>query len=143
MTRLVPDRLRRRWSDRKIAAKKFSCSTFMMYLGLEGTFPELAHHTIFLAEDYRRNLAEIEAGEAPAEPSVYVQNACVTDPALAPPGHSTLYVLVPVTHQHANVDWRIKKGRYRQLALRQLSKLGVRDVERRIRVERIVTPADW
>ena len=45
----------------------------MMYLGIEGTLPELGHHTIYLAEDYRRNLAEIEAGLAPAEPSFYVQ----------------------------------------------------------------------
>src|SRR4051812_49685866 len=51
-----------------------------------------SHHTVFLAKDYRRNLAEIEAGQAPDAPSFYVQNACVTDPALAPPGHSTLYV---------------------------------------------------
>ena len=36
MTRLVPDHLRRRWTDRKIAKKKFSCSTFMLYLGVEG-----------------------------------------------------------------------------------------------------------
>ncbi len=36
MTRLVPDQLRRRWTDRKIAGKKFSCSTFMLYLGIEG-----------------------------------------------------------------------------------------------------------
>ena len=36
MTRLVPDRLRRRWTDRKIAKKRFSCSTFMLYLGIEG-----------------------------------------------------------------------------------------------------------
>ncbi len=33
MTRLVPDHLRRRWTDRKIARKRFSCSTFMIYLG--------------------------------------------------------------------------------------------------------------
>ena len=62
--RLIPDRLRRRWADRKLARKRFSCSTFMLYLGLEGELPELAHHTIYLAADYRRNLAEIEAGEA-------------------------------------------------------------------------------
>ncbi len=30
MTRLVPDRLRRRWTDRKIARKRLSCSTFMI-----------------------------------------------------------------------------------------------------------------
>ena len=59
MKRLVPDRLRRRWTDRKIARKKFSCSTFMMYLGVEGTF-DLPHHTIHIAADYARNLDEIE-----------------------------------------------------------------------------------
>ncbi|HEX5795269.1 MAG TPA: phytoene desaturase family protein, partial [Geminicoccaceae bacterium] len=30
MTRLVPDRLRRRWTDARIARKRFSCSTFML-----------------------------------------------------------------------------------------------------------------
>jgi phytoene desaturase len=34
-----------------------------------------------------------------------VQNACVTDPSLAPKGMSTLYVLVPVTHESGNVNW--------------------------------------
>jgi phytoene desaturase len=96
MTKLVPDAARRRWTNKRIARKKFSCSTFMLYLGLEGTQDDLAHHTIYLTEDYRRNVADIEAGRAPAEPSFYVQNACVTDPGLAPAGHSTLYVLVPV-----------------------------------------------
>jgi len=144
MTRLVPDRLRRRWSDRKIARKKFSCSTFMMYLGIEGTLPELAHHTIFLAEDYRRNLHEIEAGQAPGAPSFYVQNACVTDPALAPPGHSTLYVLVPVGHRVGEgVDWPREQARYRALALQRLERIGLRGIEGRIRFEKVVTPQGW
>ena len=60
MTRLVPDHLRRRWTDRKIASKKFSCSTFMLYLGIEGRYDDLAHHTIYLAKDYLENLADIE-----------------------------------------------------------------------------------
>jgi len=32
MTTLVPNRLRRRWTDASIARKRFSCSTFMLYL---------------------------------------------------------------------------------------------------------------
>ena len=144
MTTLVPDRVRRRWSDRKIASKKFSCSTFMMYLGIEGTLPDLSHHTIYLAEDYRRNIAEIEAGLAPAEPSFYVQNACVTDPALAPPGHSTLYVLVPVGHRIGEgVDWAAETARYRALTLERLKKIGIPDIESRIRFEKILTPQGW
>lgn len=145
MQRLVPDRLRRRWTDAKIARKQFSCSTFMMYLGIEGRYDGLQHHTIYLSRDYLKNLDEIENAHtlACADPSFYVQNACVTDPSLAPEGMSTLYVLVPVTHQHANVDWAVEKDRFRALALRQLAKVGLHDVEGRIRFERVVTPADW
>ena len=144
MTKLVPDSIRRRWSDRKIATKKFSCSTFMMYLGIEGDVPGLSHHTIYLADDYRRNIAEIEAGEAPRRPSFYVQNACVTDPALAPPGHSTLYVLVPVGHRIGDgVDWAAETARYRALTLQRLERIGIPDIEKRIRFEKILTPQGW
>ena len=144
MTRLVPNKLRRRWSDEQIDRKRFSCSTFMMYLGLEGRNDDLAHHTVYLAEDYRRNLADIEDRHTlSTDPSFYVQNACATDPALAPPGHSTVYVLVPVTHQHSHVDWTRERPRFRELVLRQLRHIGLHDVERRIRFERVITPADW
>lgn len=144
MTRLVPDALRRRWTDAKIARKQFSCSTFMLYLGIKGRYDDVAHHTIHLARDYERNLAEIETEHVLSDdPSFYVQNACVTDPSLAPSGMSTLYVLVPVTHQHPNVDWGREQERFRNLALRQLAKIGIEDVERRIVFEKRVTPADW
>ena len=87
MSRLVPDRLRHRWTDRKIAQKKFSCSTFMMYLGVEGRF-DLPHHNIHIADDYARNLDEIENQHVlSGDPSFYVQNASVTDPTLAPRGN--------------------------------------------------------
>ena len=129
MTRLVPDHLRRRWSNRNIARKKFSCSTFMLYLGIEGRYDDLAHHTIYLARDYMANLADIESRHVlSADPSFYVQNACVTDPSLAPPGHSTLYVLLPVTHQHANINWTQDAPRFREQALAQLGKIGLHDV---------------
>jgi phytoene desaturase len=144
MSRLVPDHLRSRWTDRRIARKKFSCSTFMLYLGIEGTYEDVAHHNIYVAKDYERNLDEIETRHVlSGDPSFYVQNAGVTDPTLAPRGMSTLYVLVPVTHQHPNVDWRRERERYRALALSRLAQVGIEDVERRIRFERVVTPLDW
>ena len=145
MRTLVPDALRRRWTDRKIARKKFSCSTFMLYLGIEGEIPDLAHHTVFLSRDYRRNVAEIEAGHAPPEqPSFYVQNACVTDAGLAPPGHSTLYVLVPVGHNgETPYDWDTHAPRYRELVLDRLERIGIPDIRARIRFEKMLTPRGW
>lgn len=144
MSKLVPDRLRRRWSDRKIERAKYSCSTYMMYLGIEGREEDLAHHTIYLAEDYRQNLREIEYEHVlSSNPSIYVHNPCVTDPAMAPPGMSSLYVLVPVTHQHENVDWESEKDHFRSLVIRRLEEVGVENLEQRIRFEKTVTPADW
>jgi len=144
MTRLVPDRMRKRWTNKQISKKRFSCSAFMLYLGIEGKYEHLDHHNIFIAKDYRRNLDEIENRHVLSEdPSFYVQNASITDPTLAPKGMSTLYVLVPVTHQHPNVDWSKEQDRYRAVALKQLEKLGIKDIESKIRYEKMVTPAQW
>lgn len=144
MTKLVPDGLRARWPNRRIEKKKFSCSTFMMYLGIEGTIPGLAHHTIYLVKDYRSNIRSIEAGLAPSDPSFYVQNASVTDAGLAPRGHSTLYVLVPVGHRQENgMDWVRERARYRALVLDRLERIGVKNIEHRIRFEKVMTPEDW
>src|SRR6202453_3198860 len=144
MQRMVPDSIRRRWTDSRIEKKRFSCSTFMLYLGIEGRYDEVSHHTIYLAEDYRQNLRDIEElHQLSDDPSFYVQNACVTDSTLAPAGMSTLYVLLPVTHDAGNINWDAQQARFRSLALRQLEKIGIKDVERRIRFEKVVTPADW
>jgi phytoene desaturase len=144
MTRLVPDGLRRRWNDRRIASRRFSCSTFMLYLGIEGRYDDVAHHNIYLSENYRENLADIEHRHVLSrDPSMYVQNACVTDSTLAPPGMSTLYLLIPVTHRHPNVDWRREGPRYREVALDQMERIGIRGVRDRIRYEKMLTPDDW
>jgi phytoene desaturase len=144
MTRLVPDAIRRRWNDRKIASRRFSCSTFMLYLGIDGRYDDVAHHTIYLSEHYRDNLADIEhRHRLSRDPSMYVQNACVTDPTLAPEGMSTLYLLIPTTHRHPNVDWRREAAGYREVALDQLERLGISGVRGRIRYEKMITPDDW
>lgn len=144
MTRMVPDKLRKRWTDRKLEKKKYSCSTFMLYLGVEGEQPDVAHHTIYLSNDYQQNLRDIEVNHCLSDdPSVYVQNASVTDQTLAPEGHSTLYVLAPVSHMHDNIDWQKEAPAFRQKVLSQLEKIGIHDVESRIRSELMITPADW
>ncbi|MEQ8847945.1 phytoene desaturase family protein [Botrimarina sp.] len=147
MTELAPDHLRRRWKDKKLAKMKYSCSTFMMYLGLEGDLPGLAHHTVYLAPEYEKNLADIEHGRPLDEDcSVYVQAATQTDPSLAPAGCSTLYVLVPTANLGASegrIDWNEEPQRLRGVVMRQLERLGVERPEERIRVERTVTPLDW
>ncbi len=144
MRRMVPDTLRRKWTDKRIASKRFSCSTFMMYLGIEGAYKDVSHHTIYLSENYEQNLRDIEKDHVlSTDPSFYVQNACVTDKSLAPRGCSTLYVLAPVTHQTPNVDWRKQQASFRQTVVKQLARVGIEGLEKRVRFEKIITPQDW
>ena len=144
MTKLVPDHARKRWTNKKIAKKKFSCSTFMLYLGVDGLDQNVAHHNIYLSDIYRQNIDDIEKGHVLSkDPSVYVQNACVTDNTLAPAGQSSLYVLAPCTHQSPSVDWRSEAPRFRETVLNQLEHVGLSDIRKRIRFEKMITPLDW
>jgi phytoene desaturase len=144
METLVPARLRRRWSDQRLAKKKYSCSTFMLYLGMEGIDQHVPHHTIYISPDYEQNLREIEDGrQVPTEPSFYVQNPAVTDPSLAPDGKSGLYVLVPVGNLQGGIDWQRERARLREQTLDRLHLIGITDARMRIRTEHCITPQDW
>jgi len=141
---LVPERHRPRWRDAKIQKARLSCSTFMLYLGIEGNMPDsLGHHTILLAEGYEKNIREITEGTLPMQPSLYVQHAGYTDGGMAPPGHTALYVLVPVPNLKAGIDWAALRETYRALILERLKLLGLGDIESRIRYERIIDPTQW
>jgi phytoene desaturase len=140
---LIPEAHRRRWRDRKLAGARLSCSTFMLYLGIEGEVKGLPHHTILLARAYERNIREVQAGILPLEPSLYVQHAGATDLGMAPKGHTSLYVLVPVPNLRAGIDWQQVAPLYRSIVLERLAHLGLDGLEGRIRYERMLTPEDW
>lgn len=144
ISRHIPNAKRSRWSDEKLEQKQYSCSTFMLYLGIEGQYEDLPHHNIHIARDYERNLHEIEVEKILSDdPSFYVQNPSVTDPTLAPEGHSGLYVLVPVPHESSKVDWGTRGDAFREKTLDQLSAIGLDDIRQRIRVEHRITPDNW
>jgi phytoene desaturase len=144
LPRLVPNELRKRWNDRKIEQQEFSCSTFMMYLGIEGRYDHVPHHSIVLADDFEGNIDDIQTRKVlPSDPSYYAQNASITDDTLAPEGHSTIYVLVPVPHRTPNIDWRKEAAAFREKTLDRLSLLGINDIRDRIRYEKVITPDDW
>jgi phytoene desaturase len=144
MTELVPNEHRSRWSDESLAKRPYSCSTFMLYLGL-GKKYDIPHHNIIFARDYRKNVEEIFGkGALPQDPSIYIQNASITDPTLAPEGKSTLYVLVPVPNLDTPIDWEKEKSAYRDLVIRTIAeKTELSDIADHIEAERIMTPADW
>ena len=144
MTNLVEPGLLKKYTPEKLEKKQYSCSTFMLYLGVNKRF-DLPHHTIWFAKDYRKNVEEITKTKLMSEdPSIYIQNAVVTDETVAPKGKSTLYILVPVPNNMSGIDWSEKAGPFRDMVLNMVAdKLGVKDIWEYIEEERMITPADW
>ena len=144
MSTLVPNEKRKRWSNKKLENKGYSCSTFMLYLGIDKQYDQ-PHHQIYASKKYEENLRDITNHKITWEdPSLYVQNACVTDSSLAPPGQSTLYVLVPVPNTDESIVWDDIKDEYSEIILDMMeSKLGFENVRDSIVSKTIVTPDDW
>lgn len=141
---IEPGKLRK-YTAARLSRMKVSCSTFMLYLGVNRRYDEIPHHSILFAEDYRKNITEVaESMQLSADPSVYVQNASVTDPTLAPEGKSTIYVLVPVPNTRSAIDWAKEGDAFRELVLDIVEKRGgYEGLRESIEFEKRITPADW
>ncbi len=143
-SRLLDEGASLRWSPSRLSRKAFSCSTFMLYLGLSKRY-EMPHHQILFARNYRTNVDEItKRGVLSEDPSIYVQNGVVTDPTLAPDGHSALYILAPVPNNSFGINWPAVKESFRERVLQKVKSLpGLGDLDRHIRCEQMFTPQDW
>ena len=131
--------------EESMRRKKFSCSTFMLYLGLDTIYPDEPHHHILFADDYKANVADIQSERHVSEDmSIYVRNSCITDPHVAPPGQSGLYILVPTINNRHQYDWENQKEGYADKILARIEqRTGMKDLRSRIIAKRIITPADW
>jgi phytoene desaturase len=145
MKNLVEPKDRRKYSDKKLSSMKYSCSTFMLYLGLDKKYENLNHHNIFFAKDYKYNVSEIVSNKViPDDPSFYVHNPSLIDDSLAPEGKSSVYVLVPIGNTSGGIDWTKNKDKFKEKMLDLLeTKAGLEHLREHIEEIRIITPDDW
>ncbi|MFH1732189.1 MAG: phytoene desaturase family protein [Planctomycetota bacterium] len=145
MGALVPPGVLRKYTPKKLDRWKLSCSTFMLYLGVDRVYDEHPHHNILFADDYRRNVEEITDDMVlSADPSLYVQNASVTDGSLAPAGKSTIYVLVPCPNTRSGIDWDGLADDYAEKVLGIIeTRGGFTGLRDHIEERKVITPATW
>ena len=131
----------------KLEKLKYTCSTIMFYWGVDREYPEIGHHNVFLAGDYKMSFDSIFKNHTlPDEPSFYVHAPARTDPASAPAGQDTLMVLVPVGHldESHGQDWEALVHRARETVFARLaSQTGAGDLREHIKFEIVYTPIDW
>ncbi|GAA1959105.1 phytoene desaturase family protein [Microbacterium deminutum] len=150
-TALLPPHLQT-YPERWWASRTPSPGALLLMLGVEGPLPQLAHHTLLFAEDWRANFDDI-FGRHPRVPqpaSLYVCRPSATDPRVAPAGHENLFVLVPVPADpllgRGGIDGdgspAIETAADRVIA-QLASWCAIPDLSERIVVRRTVAPGDF
>lgn len=130
----------------KLSQKRFSCSAISFFWGMDKAYPELAPHTLFLADDYRENFERIDRDSSlPTNPNLYIHAPARLDPSMAPPGGDTVTAIIPVGHlsEKSEKDWGALRDEARQHVFCRLRTLGITDFESHIKFEETYTPLSW
>lgn len=142
--RLIDPSYRRQYSDQRLDNMQYACSGFLLYLGVDRTYSHLRHQALFFSEDYRANLDAIFKDKTlPKDPSFHMNIPTVTDPSLAPPGHSLIYVLAPMPNLEARIDWDQTAPQVREHLLDNLEEIVDPEIRQHIVWERQYRPTDW
>lgn len=136
------------WWEKKVVSGP---GAVLVMLGVRGSLPQLAHHSLVFASDWSGQFRAIfGSGELEGPLSIYVCRPSATDPSVAPEGSENLFMLVPVP-----ADTKIGAGgaggagdpeveRIADEAVDQVAAwTGVEDLRQRITVRHTLGPADF
>lgn len=120
----------------------YSPSCVVWHLGVRGAPPApAAHHNIHFGRDWDAAFdALTRDGRLMPDPSRLVSIHSLSEPSLAPPGCSTLYVLEPVPNLDGEVPWRTERAAIRDRLGTFLADHGY---PTEIVTEHLVDPLDW
>jgi phytoene desaturase len=122
-----------------------SSSGFVLFLGVNRQYSQLAHHNIFFSHDYAAEFEQIfNLRQPPFDPTIYVCWTGLTDPTHAPAGKSNLFVLVNVPYLSEAFDWQAPEAAqaYRDLIVEHLEIFGLEGLSESIEEEEWLTPLD-
>ena len=128
----------------KLSQAHYSMGLFVMYFGTTRTYPDVAHHTIWMGERYRELLNDIFHRQKLTEDfSLYVHRPTATDPSFAPPGQDSFYVLCPVPNLQADIDWALEGPRLRDRIIEALERTMLPGLKAAITADFYKTPEDF
>jgi phytoene desaturase len=138
---LIPEKFRVKNTDGYLKRLSYSMSLFVIYFGTDRKYDHLAHHEILLGKRYKGLLDDIFINKTLAKDfSLYLHRPTATDPSLAPDGCDCWYVLSPVPHLGADVDWKRKARDYRNSIINYLETHYMPDLSKHIISEYYIDP---
>lgn len=133
------------YKDKKIESMKYSCGTFMIYLGLKKKYPTLSLHNLYLGEDFENNIQAAFQGKIPDKPSVYIYCPSTVDDSVCAKGKEVVNIMLRVPNLlFDNVTWDTHTiNKLRNTLINTVKNIkGLEDIEENIEIEQYFTPLD-
>lgn len=129
---------------KSLAKYEPACSGLILDLGLDRTYPQLAHHNFFFSSDQRRHFRKVFRERVlPDDPTIYLVAASRSDETVAPPGCDSLKILPHIPHINDDAPLtREDYGAFRDLVIAKLERMGLENLSKHIVVEHLWTPHD-
>ncbi len=141
---LIDKNKRKIYTDKKLSKIEPSCSGFVLLLGTNKKFDNLAHHNIFFSDDYKAEFEAIfETKTLPENPTIYICATSRTDETQAPKFGENLFILINAPYTSSAINWDKEKQNYRNLIIKKLEEFGLEGLENSIEFEQIITPEDF
>ena len=140
---LIPERYRRKYTNRRIDNLRYSMSLFVWYFGTKRRYTDskLKHHNIILNENYRKLLSDIFNRHILSEDfSLYLHMPTITDPTIAPEGCESFYVLSPVPTLDSGTDWEQFEPIYKDRIIDFLEENYLPDLRENLIAEHSINP---
>lgn len=140
---LIAPSNRPRLTTFRLEHMRYSMSLFVIYFGTKRRYTDskLAHHNIILSQRYKGLLDDIFGRKVLSDDfSLYLHMPTITDPSLAPEGHEAFYVLSPVPHLDAGIDWTTAGPKYRNAIMQFLEDNYLPDLQANIVAEHYIDP---
>ncbi|MEY4163066.1 MAG: hypothetical protein RLZZ79_18 [Actinomycetota bacterium] len=122
----------------------YSPSCAVLLAGSSKKYEHIAHHNIHFGHSWDGVFDElIKERRLMTDPSILVTVPTHDDPALAPSGKQSYYVLFPTPNLSAEIDWKVESKRYRDEMIRVMESRGYEGFGDSIEVEHLTTPLEW
>lgn len=126
----------------------WSCSGFVMLMGMSKSYKDLSHHNIFFSGNYEKEFIDIFEKKIPADDmTIYISITGKDEPEDAPEGCENWFVFVNAPYLTNNFVWTEKnKIKYRGMILDKLDSftyLFEDSIKNHIKFCEIFTPMDF
>jgi phytoene desaturase len=134
-----------KYTDKKIPNMNYSCSTFIMHLGLKKKYPQLLVHNIYIGDNFKENIQSAFVGKLPNIPSLYIYCPSKIDDSMSNEGTECINIMVRVPNLlFNNITWNKETiNKMKKRIFHQLSNIdGLSDIQENIIYESVTTPND-